>query len=594
MGKVRLSVGVIVLVASFLLGGARATAADWPQWRGPDRSNVSREKGLTNEWPNGGPPLAWKATGLDDGVAPVTVSADRVFTTGNEGENVVCTALSAKDGKQLWATKLGPAAKEMGIMRWLAQMSPTVDGDRVYAVTANGDYVCLAADSGREIWRKHFAKDFDGKKSNWGFCDYPLVDGDRLVLTPGGQKAALVALNKMTGEPIWSCSLPEADTAAHAVLAVADIGGTRQYVNHLSKRMVGVAAQDGKLLWQYDGLKTQIATTHAPIIRNGQVFYASGYGVGHALLTLGQADSAWKVVEEYRQRSRAYVPWLGSPTALDDGVMVNTSSGLQWVDWKTGSVLWEEKSLGRCTYTVADGKVFVRTQSGRMLLGTAAAKGWSLVSEFSPPKTDAKDRSMDTPAYTFPVVANGYLYIRDFDSLSCYDVRAPERPQKQVPDAVFVPTPADVVRKMLQMAAVTKDDLVYDLGSGDGRIVIAAAQTYGCKAIGIEIEKDLVALSRVTATAAGCEKLATFEHGDIFEADFSKANVVALYILPAMSQKLIPKLDKLKPGSRVVSHYFAIPDVVPDKVIKITSEEDGVERPVYLYSVPLKREKSRN
>ena len=167
----------------------------------------------------------------------------------------------------------------------------------------------------------------------------------------------------------------------------------------------------------------------------------------------------------------------------------------------------------------------------------------------------------------------------------------PDRPKKKVPDAVFVPTPPDVVKRMLELAAVKKDDVLYDLGSGDGRIVIAAAKAHGCKAVGVELDKELVATSRDRAKKAGVEKLATFEQGDLFEADFSTSTVVALYILPTMSRKLIPELDKLKPGSRVVCHYFAIPGVTPDKMVTITSDEDDVERPLYLYTIPLRKEK---
>ena len=167
----------------------------------------------------------------------------------------------------------------------------------------------------------------------------------------------------------------------------------------------------------------------------------------------------------------------------------------------------------------------------------------------------------------------------------------PDRPPKRVPDAAFVPTPHDVVKRMLELATVTKGDAVYDLGSGDGRVVIAAAKTYGCKAFGVELDRALVAKSRDRAKAAGVEKLATFEQGDLFEADFSGATVVALYVTPSMSRKLIPKLDKLKPGSRVVCHCFPIPGVTPEKVVRVTSDEDDVERPVYLYTVPLRKEK---
>lgn len=571
------SLSVVVFVGSVV------SAAEWPQWRGPDRTNVSKEVGLAKEWPKDGPPLEWKATGLGDGVAPVSVSDGRVITTGNVGEDVVCTALAEKDGKPLWTAKLGPAAKEFGVMRWLAQAAPTVDGGRVYAVTANGDYVCLAADTGKVIWAKHFAKDFGGRKGGWGFCDYPLVDGDRLIVCPGGDKNTVAALDRKTGEVVWACPI-KGESAAHSVLIAAELGGAKQYVVQLTKGMHGISA-DGKRLWSYAGLSNGTANTHAPIARDGQVFFANGYNTGHALLEVGRKDDTWTAKEVYKGKKLSYVAWLGSPTAVGEHILVNTSGGLTCLDWKTGEVAWEEK-VGRCTYTVADGMVHIRTQSGKVILAAAGPKAYREGSRFAPPRPDK-----GAPGWTFPVVANGRLYVRDYDTLLCYDVRDPDRPAKKVPDAVFVPTPPDVVARMLELAAVTKADVVYDLGSGDGRIVVAAAKGYGCKAVGVEIDKELVAKSRERAKEAKVESLATFRRGDLFDADFADATVVALYILPKMSQQLIPKLNRLKVGSRVVSHAFAIPGVVPDRVVKVTSTDDDVERPVYLYTLPFTRRK---
>src|SRR5262249_13770698 len=153
-------------------------------------------KGLLKEWPKDGPPLAWKVTGLGDGVAPVSVAGGRVFATGNVDGEVACTARSETDGKPIWSTKVGPAARELGVMRWLSQTAPTVDGDRVYVVTANGDYACLAADTGNILWQKQAVQDLGGKRSGWGYCDYPLVDGDNLIVSPGGSKGVVTALDK--------------------------------------------------------------------------------------------------------------------------------------------------------------------------------------------------------------------------------------------------------------------------------------------------------------------------------------------------------------------------------------------------------------
>jgi outer membrane protein assembly factor BamB len=572
------------LAALGLLALAAPTpAADWPQWRGPGRSNVSAETGLLKQWPPGGPPLAWKAAGLGDGVAPVAVAGGRVFTTGYQGDAEYCTALSAKDGKRLWAVKVGPAVRESAIMRWLAQRTPTVDGDRLYVVTVSGEWVCLAAETGEVVWRKHYQKDFGGRRGTWGFCDYPLVDADHLIVTPGGEKAAVAALNKRTGKLVWACPLPGGDTFGYAALVPAEIGGVRQYVNHLARWMVGVSAKDGKLLWKYDGMGTRIAATHAPVVRGDTVFYASGYGAGHALLKITRKGDDWAVEEAYRQRNNAYVPWLGSPTQVGGHIFLNTAQGLLCVERGTGRPAWEER-LGRCVYTVADGRLYVRSQKGPMYLAAADPKGYRSCGEFTPPLGDAKQ-----PAWTFPVVAGGHLFVRDFDALLCYDVRDADRPKKG-PDAVFVPTPMDVVKRMLELAAVKKSDVVYDLGSGDGRVVIAAARAFGCRAVGVELDGDLVKAARARAREAGVEKRVVFRQGDLFEADFAEADVVALYLLPEMNRRLVPKLGRLRPGARVVAHYFPLPGVRPDRVVKMTSEEDDVERRLYLYTVPLQKE----
>jgi len=571
-------------VAALLLGfGLTQTrAADWPQWRGPDRSNDSKEIGLAAEWPKDGPRLLWKATGLGDGVAPVSVAGGRVFATGNSGADAICTALSEKDGKPLWTAKIGPAIKELSVMRWLGQMAPTVDGERLYTVISNGDYACLDADTGKVIWKKHYVTDFAGKLGSFGYCDYPLVDGDHLIICPGGERNSVAALDKKTGALVWSCPIA-GERSAHSVLVAGEIHGAKQYVVHLRNGLYGISST-GKLLWKYAGLSNGTANTHAPVIRNSNVFFANGYATGHALLKIEKMGENWTAQEVYRGKGK-YVAWLGSPTRVGEHVFINTTAGLCCLEWQTGKTIWEER-LDRCTYTMADDKLFIREQRGKVTLAAADPKEYRPLGSFTPPRN-----ANALPAWTFPVIANGRLYIRDYDSLACYDVRDPDRPKKKVPDAVFVPTPPDVVAKMLELAAVKKDDVVYDLGSGDGRIVIAAAKAHGCKAIGVELDGELVAKSRTRARKAGVEKLVTFEESDLFEADFASASVVALYILPTMSQKLIPKFDKLKPGARIISHCFAIPGVMPDKVVRITSEEDDVERPVYLYTVPLRKEK---
>jgi predicted RNA methylase len=172
------------------------------------------------------------------------------------------------------------------------------------------------------------------------------------------------------------------------------------------------------------------------------------------------------------------------------------------------------------------------------------------------------------------------------------DVTEPKR-QSRAPDAIFVPTPEDVVEEMLELANVRKDDVVYDLGCGDGRIVVAAAKRYGCKAVGYDIDEDCVRLSLENVKKNRVENLVRIEHEDLFKVDLSKADVVMLYLLPNLNVKLIPQLERLKPGSRIVSHAFDMRGIKPDKVIPFESTEDGIERNVYLWITPLKKDKSR-
>jgi SAM-dependent methyltransferase len=235
--------------------------------------------------------------------------------------------------------------------------------------------------------------------------------------------------------------------------------------------------------------------------------------------------------------------------------------------------------------TAADGKLIHRTGNGvTTLTEFTPTTGYVRRGEFKVTPV-AKD-----PTWTFPVVANGRLYLRDQHVLSCYDLRKPEREPKGKPAVIFVPTPDDVVDEMLKLAKLTKDDTLVDLGCGDGRIMVAAAKRHGCKAAGYDLDPECIALSKAAVARAGVEKLVSVHKGDMLEVDLTPYSVVTLYVGTTLNNKLVPQLEKMKPGSRIVSHAFAIPGVKPDKVVKFTSTDDDVERPLYLYTVPLKKE----
>jgi outer membrane protein assembly factor BamB len=579
-----------LIAAALLLSASSAVAADWPQWRGSDRSNVTEDKDLLKEWPKDGPPLLWKADKLGAGVPSIAVAGGKVFVLGYADEKEHLTALAEKDGKLIWSTAVGPEVKEQPSMRWLSQRTPTVDGDRVYAFTARGELICLGTADGKEKWRKDYVTHFGGRGGSWGYCDYPLVDGDNLICTPGAKKATVVALDKKTGDAVWKCAVESSSSGTYGAVVAADIAGTRQYVHQLVAGVIGVSAKDGKLLWHYPGFGSPTGNPHTALVRGDEVFASCGFGVGIALLRIKKDGDAFKVEEVYRNKTM-FDPWLASSVRL--GEYVHAANGV-CVEWKTGTRVEQQNGVvptSRITMTAAGGRLIHRSGSGQVLLTDVSGDGtYKRVADFKVASV-SKD-----PTWTFPVVANGRLYLRDQNVLQCYDLRAvptpkEPKPEGKEPDAIFVPTPQDVVEKMLGAAKVTKDDVVADLGCGDGRIVVTAAKKYGCKAVGYDLDPECVRLSRAAVKAAGLGSLVRIEEEDLFKVELSGFTVVALYLGEKLNAKLVPQLNAMKAGGRVVSHVFPIAGMEPDRVLKVTSAEDDVERAVYVYTIPLREQK---
>ncbi|MCH7686781.1 MAG: methyltransferase domain-containing protein, partial [Planctomycetes bacterium] len=272
------------------------------------------------------------------------------------------------------------------------------------------------------------------------------------------------------------------------------------------------------------------------------------------------------------------------------------------------------KGRGKAAITYADGHLYMRHSDGIVSLAEANPEKFVDKGSFRIPGYRRASGS------TFPVIAGGRLYIRDNDRLFCYDIREgalqqprPEpktivlaKPKAQpkrdrfaeriskkgnnrAPDSIFLSTPQDVVVKMLEAANLKKGDVVYDLGSGDGRIVLTAANKFGCKAYGVELDRELVKLSQENIKKKKLENLASIERKDMFTVDLSKANVVTVFQYSRLLEKLMPQFAQMKPGSRIVSHQFEIPDVTPEKDITIESKETGDKHRILLYTTPLKK-----
>lgn len=266
-------------------------AADWPEWRGVNRDGKSPDTEIAREWSAAGPRLAWTRSGIGTGYASVSVVGDRIYTAGDHGEEGRVIALDRATGKQLWSSFLGKA----GAPGWGnfagVRGTPTVDGDLVFAIGQYGEIAAYEAATGKELWRKHFEDDFGGKRPEWGFSESPLVDGDQVVCTPGGEKGALVALDKRTGSVKWQSSA-FTDDAQYSSIIKAGIHGKPQYVQLTQESVAGISPVTGALLWRVDR-KGRTAVIPTPIIHNNHVYVTSGYGVGCNLFEITSDGGAF-------------------------------------------------------------------------------------------------------------------------------------------------------------------------------------------------------------------------------------------------------------------------------------------------------------
>ena len=408
------------LVAALSLAFSLVTlAADWPQWRGPERNGISKETGLAKEWPKEGPKLLWKVKDIGDGYSTPAVVGERLYLISNQGmDNEFVHALSVADGKEVWKTTIGKVGPNQGPQYPGTRSTPTVDGDSLYALSSNGDLVCLNTADGKERWRKDLRKDFGGKPGKWAYAESPLIDGDVLVVAPGGTKATIVALNKKSGNVVWESAIPEGDEAAYASAMIVEVGGLKQYVEFLSKGLVGVEAKTGKLLWRYEktaqGSPANIPT---PLVQDQFVYSAAGRS-GGGLVQLKAAGSTVEAEEVY------FTPKL--PTAIGGAVVLSgnlygtNGQGLLCADLKSGDIKWQERGVGAGSVCYADGRLYVHGENGEVALVEATPEAYREKGRFTPPDLPKKGPGK---AWAYPVVANGRLYIREMGTVWCFDVK---------------------------------------------------------------------------------------------------------------------------------------------------------------------------
>ena len=275
-----------------------AAAEDWPQWRGPDRNGISKETGLAQQWPPSGPPVVWTISGVGGGYGAVAVRGARIYVQGLRGRDTMIHSLNLADGKYLWSKNLGAGgSNDRGSG---PRSTPTLDGDRIYVSTESGQLWCLRED-GTEVWHRDLLRDFRGSNIQWLVSESPLIDGERVVVTPGGRDAGVVALDKMTGKTIWT-SKGLSDDAGYSSVVVVDVFGIRAYTTFTSAAAVGVRASDGKVMWRYAKAANGVANIATPVVQENRIFYTSGYDTGGGLVTLQAKNGELAAQETYFTR----------------------------------------------------------------------------------------------------------------------------------------------------------------------------------------------------------------------------------------------------------------------------------------------------
>ena len=468
----------VAVCAAATAADPKPATGDWPGWRGPDRSGVSTETGLLKEWPKAGPKLAWKTKGIGGGYSTVAVSGDRLFVTGAKGqapgkggfgggfggrgkgkgkggfggggggggtpESVIC--LDAKDGKEIWSTKIGKTTGAFAGPR----CTPAVSGGRVYALSSDGVLACLRAEDGKIAWKKDLKEEFGGKVGMFAYSESPLIDGDRLVCTPGGDKAALLCLDKNTGKEIWRSRIvglvstggkgkggggggggfggggfgggrggmggkASYNTAAYSSPVAGTLAGEKTYVQFLSGGVVGVSAKTGGLLWHYDAPSCGMANASTPLVQGDAVFAASGYGNGGGRADIEKDGDKFKAKEKFFVRK--FLNQHGGSVLYKGHIYGTNEAALMCVDFKTGEVDKSVRGAGKGSVAVADGMVYQRGENGTVCLIEADPKTLKEKGRFTPAGASG------AKTWAAPVIAGGKLYLRDWDTLAVYDVK---------------------------------------------------------------------------------------------------------------------------------------------------------------------------
>jgi outer membrane protein assembly factor BamB len=405
-----LAIALTVALSTALI----AIGEDWPQFRGPNRDGKSAETGLLKTWPASGPKLLWTSNvNLGKGFSSMSIVKGVIYTTGLIDGQEYLFAIDLK-GKLKWKAKYGPGFSKFPPA---TRTTPTVDGDRLYVMSSMGKIACLLTADGTEKWSVDTADKFGGKNIRWGIAESVLIIGDKVICTPGGAGATMVALNKLTGKVIWRTD-SLSDISAYCSPILIKDARKNLIVTMTGSNVIGVNPESGKVLWKYPYRGKCQAHAITPTYSNGQIFITSGYNDGAVMLKLAADGKSVKVA----WKDDGFDTHHGGVILVDGHVYGTTWKGNStgnWicVDWKTGKVRFDEKWKCKGSMVFADGMLYCYEEKGGTVgLVKPTPRGFKVISSFKVPAGDGKH-------WAHPVVSGGVLYIRHGSALMAYDVK---------------------------------------------------------------------------------------------------------------------------------------------------------------------------
>jgi outer membrane protein assembly factor BamB len=394
---------------------------DWPQWRGPRRDGVSAQTGLLTDWPANGPKLLWTFDGAGAGYSAPAVVGGVAFVPGARDNAEYVVALDAARGHLLGEVVINHVFEHSYGSG--PRSTPTYDAGKIYALSGSGDLVCVDTATGQVVWRKNIYRDLGSTVPIWGCGESPLVDGDLVVCTPGGDQGTVAAFHKLTGELAWRCTALT-DPAGYSSLVVSEARGVRQYVQITFESVAGIAAADGKLLWRYPR-RGPNAPVPTPLVSDDLVYATSGYGAGCNLIQLLQEGPNFDVKERYANKVMSN---HHGGVLLIDGHVYGYADHKGWTcqNLASGKMVWSEKSkLGKGSLSAADGRLYCYAEDdGTCLLLAPSSTGWQEHGRLVIPRQTGRPRG-EGKIWSHPVIAEGKLYLRDQELLFCYDIKAP-------------------------------------------------------------------------------------------------------------------------------------------------------------------------